>query len=639
MALEKTTNSLQVGLYTESTRLKAPDGTYSYALNALMGSKEGDAATLTNENSNTECVLLPDGTTLIGAVLLADGREVLFSTDNEMSYIHLHDTRNCTINLIIRSACLGFKTYRQINALTRIIKSCENVIYFTDKVTSYKSLNINDLDQYLADGFTSQDDANLDPAGEGWNCIKFDHFLSYELGCIESVNVIEGGGSIPYGAHQFTFRYLDEDLNPTNWHTLSYPVFIYSENTGSFLDVIDGEAFGSNSNKSIEFVLTGLDTNYSYIQLAVASSTTGSSVVNESYILEYTPFTGTTANYVYSGFNETLHSATTLSELTVPSISVEAVAAHEQIDNRLFLGNVKTFTEDWALMQKATLMSRVKWFSYTDKEYTQLNASDEFNASKNPNILFTNKTIMRDEVYALGLVFVFDNNSESPVFHIPGRPKDTDYDGVDMSLYDTAGDHLNRGYDTAANFVNQWDSVLLTVRPDAEIISGVNDDIYIGESDVKHIPLSEFVNCPSQSSCGLITGPMRFNVNIINAGADVQVSMPDLTANMQANVRVVRYSSTLEQVFRDDYLHLTNTTPTAVLSGGISVSNTDKIGIVLTISDGTCSYDTLTFLVVDGDSIDLTAVSQIDQTDGSGNEDHDYLTPKTSTRIGCQIER
>ena len=40
-----------------------------------------------------------------------------------------------------------------------------------------------------------------------------------------------------------------------------------------------------------------------------------------------------------------------------------------------------------------------------------------------PTTSFDNKTYMRDEIYALGIVFLFDDGSESPVFHIPGRPK------------------------------------------------------------------------------------------------------------------------------------------------------------------------------------------------------------------------
>jgi len=31
---------------------------------------------------------------------------------------------------------------------------------------------------------------------------------------------------------------------------------------------------------------------------------------------------------------------------------------------------------------------------------------------------------MADEVYALGIVYVFKDGSTSPVFHIPGRPAD-----------------------------------------------------------------------------------------------------------------------------------------------------------------------------------------------------------------------
>ena len=40
-----------------------------------------------------------------------------------------------------------------------------------------------------------------------------------------------------------------------------------------------------------------------------------------------------------------------------------------------------------------------------------------------PEFLSYGMSLMRDEVYALGIIYVFDDGSESPVFHIPGRPK------------------------------------------------------------------------------------------------------------------------------------------------------------------------------------------------------------------------
>lgn len=35
---------------------------------------------------------------------------------------------------------------------------------------------------------------------------------------------------------------------------------------------------------------------------------------------------------------------------------------------------------------------------------------------------------MRDEVYALGIVYIFSDGTLSPVFHIPGRPMIANYE-------------------------------------------------------------------------------------------------------------------------------------------------------------------------------------------------------------------
>lgn len=165
MALDKVSIGLNKGLFKESRTISAPEGTYSFALNANLGSLEGDAGTFTNENSNEICITLPEGDfTVIGAVLLTDDNEVIFYTDNTDSYIGLHDTRACTITTLVRSTCLDFKKYRQIRALSKIVKACERVILFTDRVGPYRNINIDNLEQYLNAGETVTS-ANADGLG------------------------------------------------------------------------------------------------------------------------------------------------------------------------------------------------------------------------------------------------------------------------------------------------------------------------------------------------------------------------------------------------------------------------------------------------------------------------------------------
>lgn len=128
---------------------------------------------------------------------------------------------------------------------------------------------------------------------------------------------------------------------------LSDAVFIYSENTNADLNSIDGEQFGGTASKSIRLSLVDLDTDFKYVQLAVAESVNGIGEVSNVYLLELVATLGAaTVDYTYSGFNQNIHTASTLAAITVPTIFVTAVEAHEQMNNMLFLANVNTFTAD-----------------------------------------------------------------------------------------------------------------------------------------------------------------------------------------------------------------------------------------------------------------------------------------------------
>jgi hypothetical protein len=570
--MKKDSLPLQKGMFNESTNIQQPKGTWKFALNTLIGSWWGEGATVTNEHGNEVCYSLPAGDyTLIGAESLPDGNIVVFLTDDTTSIIGVHDVKNCTFETYIKSECLGFKKHRQINALTRIIAGCKRKVYFTDRVTSYKAVNLDELEPYLSDGFATPDDANADPAN-GWNCDKFDHFLSYLLGCIESASVNNSGGRILTGAHQFAIRYLDGDLNGTNWSPLTNPLYVYLEGKGGEPYIIDGEApqvQGSEtySNKSITFTLTGLDTTFKYVQFAVAEAVSGTETIDNVYILNEVPLPDSgNLTYIYTGFNPNTDQAATLDEITIPSIPLEAVAAHAQIDNRLMLANVKTFIEDWASMQRATLLGKMKWGAYDQTERSDINPQDDTNASVNPDILFTDKTWMSDEVYAFGVVFVFENGQFSPTFHLPGRPANLEYTTSTDLLTLNQADHLYQASSTAAG---QWDTELLTVVPDAEIYDRADRDGVIGESNVRHIPDSEFVNCPGPQETTSPAGQLDVNIQI-NGGvpSQIDITITNLNPGDEVLMRVISHNGTSNnQPGGDEILRFTFASPAQSFNG------------------------------------------------------------------------
>lgn len=540
--MKKPISSLGKGLIKDTTEIQRPKGSWGFALNALIGSWEGDLVTVTNEDGNYICYELPeDNYTLVGAEPLPDNNVVVFLTNNITSIIGIHNTVNCTFEVVVKSNCLGFKRYNQIDALTRILRGCENIVYFTDGVTSYKSVNLDSLDLYLNDGFADADEANADPAN-GWNCIKFDHFMSYELGCISDMKVNNSGGNLLTGSYQFCFRYLDENLNPTNWSPLSNVIFIYSESTRGESYSIDGEASQdvnnyNYTNKSINLSFSELDTTFKYVQLAVAESIFGTATVDNVYILDRRVISNSgEVTYIYQGFNPTSHIVSIIDEITIPNIKLNVVQAHAQINNRLMLANTADFKENWASVQRATLMAKLKWTIYEEYEQVDSRAVEERekNQSVNPDILFKNKTWMSDEIYAFGLVVLFDDGRSSPVFHLPGRSPNI-YDGIDLSTI--AGNTLH-DYQSNITPAGQWDTELVQVVPDALIYSLSDRNGVVGVTNVQHLPEEYFVNC--QQGVQTISPEDMLTFDLVDGGSgNVNMTFTNLTAGDQVIVRVI----------------------------------------------------------------------------------------------------
>ena len=71
------------GLNRDSSPIDQPNGTYTYALNAINESTSGDDNFLSNELGFEECDSLPEGYDVIGSGYLGNGDIVLFSVSSE----------------------------------------------------------------------------------------------------------------------------------------------------------------------------------------------------------------------------------------------------------------------------------------------------------------------------------------------------------------------------------------------------------------------------------------------------------------------------------------------------------------------------------------------------------------------------
>ncbi len=384
-------------LYRDSHPLEQPQGTYTYALNAVNETQRGDKNFISTERGFSDCLSL--SLDPIGYVNMGNDEVLLFLTNDTQSEIGV--LKKCTYTKIYDNACLNFNRKYPVQATYRLRRGCDRTVYFTDGQNPVRVINVDQPP-------TSCDDLNL--------------VRGFTIPCI-SKEVRNFGGSLKLGSYEFAIRYTDASLNPTAWFYTSRSVHIYDEPTTAPYIQIDG-GFNAETDpvngvtsvaKSISLSLSGLDSTFSYYQIGIISRTSGTGDVSEVLVSTPQPIQKTT--FVFNGSTDG-YTSEALESVQIKPISVETAAHIEQLENRLILANIKGKVVDYADLQRAASLIETK---YTVK---QVRADDVVSGNaKHPNT--DDVGYMGDEVYSLGIVYVFDDGWESPAFHIPGRPSNS----------------------------------------------------------------------------------------------------------------------------------------------------------------------------------------------------------------------
>ncbi len=195
--------TLNAGMIQDVQIKFQPEGSYRFALNAVLQSNEGELGSIISEQSNAECAALPVGFMPIGRCLTNKSQIVIFAASTTESYIGYFDPMSCTMTEIVRTTCLGFNSNYPMETMFRTVRECEDTIYFTDGINPYRSINLSNLDKYK------------DENGN-WVCSKFDFSPDLTVPKIDSATVFDTGGQLKIGSYQFAIRYVDSLSNVTN---------------------------------------------------------------------------------------------------------------------------------------------------------------------------------------------------------------------------------------------------------------------------------------------------------------------------------------------------------------------------------------------------------------------------------------
>lgn len=415
---QNSVNSLG-GINTDSSLVVQPVGSTRFVLTGVDETKEGDMGFISNEESNAACYTLPLFTPLtgtptpytpVGKVYIGDETTALFLAHPSGNSIIATLDKECNLTIAVddrnQTEKLGFKINKQIDATFRLRRGCERTIYFIDPKPRLFCFDRPDKFQ--------------DPLTGLWDVNKFDLFKKYQdIPQFTNISVIEGAGILPPGSYNFAIRYLDQDFNPTTFVNSCETVSIYNSPTtaayrnirGSTKENLDYQKF-TDTNKAIRLELSNLDTNYPFYSIAIIEANAGSGQISATKVSA--PI-GTDNNiFIYTGTN--FQSEISIAEVTTFLDDIESAESIEQIENRLVLGNTKGKQINYCNLQKYA--SRINVDVIT-KEV--LVTSLDNSSAKDPSLNNHGVGYMPGEIYSLGVVYIFDDYSESPSFHIPGK--------------------------------------------------------------------------------------------------------------------------------------------------------------------------------------------------------------------------
>lgn len=438
------TNNFNKGLFTDSREFYQPDGTYPFSLNSVEESINGsNNGSIINEEGNLECLNLPKGSNPIGSILLSQNELILFI--NNPDAILLVNTANCTYTTLIQNTCLNFT--KQVQGVYRVINGCDRIIYFVDGVNDDRVINIDDIIRNP----TSHNYLNKFGV---FDCELIKNKRNFDLACVKDITVNNTGGNLELGVYQIILQYEDNLNNGENYFAHSLPIPIaYGNYNADYKDVIGGDPLTfPQTTKSITFTIAGIDQTYAYLNILVVHT---KNQIKTCYIVDKLSIVENELVYTLTDLTTTDSEQIPIDKVIVSQNPYKISETIAQIDNRLIKGNSKQTVRDYAEFQR--LANNVE-VTYVTKPILYPNSDTKSGLSKSSKSYSDYRTYMRDEIYSLGLVWVFKDGSETPAFPIPGRQKNISRFGLfpasDSNTHSRPNNNTGVGN-------TEWDSALI----------------------------------------------------------------------------------------------------------------------------------------------------------------------------------
>lgn len=327
--------------------------------------------------------------------------------------IILQDSYDGAVNMLIND---GKNIPRLINSRFSVVDNNEFKI---PDHTGHKDTNI-----YTEESF------NIDTALKA---------IAQKIPKIKYNGLTQFAGSLPCGAYTFYFKVADADGNESEVLAESGIVQVYiGGNSYPDINVRMGTE-DENSGKAVNFTLTNLDTGFDYVHVLYARSSSSNdqaSIDTYNKILFDYPISKGECNITITGNEQIV--GISAEELYTDYADIENVKTQSVVNNVLFFGNVKKQEHDWDALRIAS------WkigYSYEntdnvgsikkDYQFSNSDTDEEKGCYYNTFNTYYRVGYWADEIYRFGIVYIFEDNSLSPVFNIQG----VDFNQLNSSVF------------------------------------------------------------------------------------------------------------------------------------------------------------------------------------------------------------
>lgn len=240
---------------------------------------------------------------------------------------------------------------------------------------------------------------------------------------IDLIGIFQGG-RMPVGNYTFYIKLADSDGNESDFIAESGKVVCHIGNINQPRHIRGGQ-LNEDSGKSIKLNIKNLDMAYSYINVYYTRTTgTDKEQVTTAYkIQDKYKITGLDTQITISGYED--YEGISIDDINIQYTQFDSVQTLENCQNISFAGNIVKKYDLYKYLENLSLFITPKLSSdesigILDDSYKDIHNQTNGNEYYNVNNIYYRLGYWDEEIYRLGIVYILNDYSLSPVFNIRG---------------------------------------------------------------------------------------------------------------------------------------------------------------------------------------------------------------------------